>query len=584
MSGLLFRDIPKIGKFKISFELKKNALSDWLLELSTHNTRMACASLLQFLQAINQLDLTAKNRISFLKISHEYLKQYIKQLDSSCWEASLPLSVKEVDYAEAIVWNYLTLSEGFFIAAQDSGIKTEQLFALYMACYSLGQAQLHIAAVYKTPNEAFWRLTYQIFSWAEKYNLLRTQINKESLKNIMINDLFIQIFIFQSCETNQFSPHEMRIIFDFLPKVSSNCFIYQLLDIKFQTEILNIPYFQAILNKFHNLPENILEAIEDCNDLFVFDFHTATPPAIFNQTFSVAQTSLRYFITTPVTDKLRYILENGETWHGILKLINQKLFEHVIQIVEHKRRRRYARLQVEDRLLGVIGFENIVSFLYKVGRKSNVKMDPVLKSNLSSYEELKEYVNTTKIQQREIDGSLEEIEFVCPFENDNSIWSHKTEKNITDRLVSLKKLTVCDSSMRGYLIHWSNDENLKMKIGDLFGVISKDKKRLEIAIIRRIGVTSKEGFNLGIEVLGFSSELVVITFMEDESRGEWAIFIPGSKKLEQEDSIIYQIGSFCIGEFIYIHRHNKKISAVIIKEFNVISSITHAELRYSFSP
>lgn len=235
-------------------------------------------------------------------------------------------------------------------------------------------------------------------------------------------------------------------------------------------------------------------------------------------------------------------------------------------------------------MLGVIGFENIISFLYQVGRKSNVKTDPVLTNNLSSYDDLKKYADTMKVQNREMDGSLEEIEFVYPFESDNSIWTHKTEKNITDKLISLKNFTICDSSAQGYSVHWPNNENLKAKIGDLFGIISKDRKRLEITIIRRITIISTEGYDFGIEILGFESEVVMVTFMEDESRGRWAIFIPGSKELKQADNIIYQIGDFQIGEFIYIHRHNKKISAVLIKELNVISSITHAELRYSFSP
>ncbi len=593
MNSPIFKDLPKVNDFEVQFALKEELLLDWLLGLSKNPARDACNLLLQFLQTFNKAEAAVKTRIFCLKNSYEYLKQYISHLEGSCWDASLPLSEKELDYAEAIAWNYLALAEGFFIAAQDSTARVDELFALYMSCHCLRQAQLHIAAVYNSPNGFFWSLTYQVFAWTEKYKLSDTEINDSDLKEITLNSLFAQIFIFQVCDITQFRPRDMQTVFNFLPKVCDKLTIYKLSDIKFQTEFLNVSYIQAVTNSIGNSTEKLAELLEKRlsfqKDLFVFDVNQALPPAIINQTYSYTAPSLRYFTAAGVAENLEHILNAGEIWRGILKSINNELFTRVIKTLEPGAKRKHVRCKTEQNMLGVIGFECIAGFLYKISRKTqlaNAKLAntqaPV--ADPTSYEELTAYAHQAKRQVGGvIGGGFLEMDFELQSNLDQPVWNSKTETDITQSPVTLKRLAIFDSSARGYSVHWADNQNSKAKVGDIFGIISEDKKRLEIAIIRRIIMQGQQDYKFGTEVLGFESELVMITHADNQSTGKWGIFIPGSESLNQVDTVVYAIGHFQEGDFVYIYKSNKTIKALLKKGLNATAAIVHVELDYAAS-
>jgi hypothetical protein len=165
------------------------------------------------------------------------------------------------------------------------------------------------------------------------------------------------------------------------------------------------------------------------------------------------------------------------------------------------------------------------------------------------------------------------------------IWEHnKSIIEIPMKKVLLKEIKVCDSSANGYSVSWNQDYT-KAKLGDLFGIISEDKKRLEIAIIRRIALNAgndfKSDLRFGAEVLGFESELVHIASDNEQAVWMWGVFIPGIELLERPDAIIYSIGHFKIGEIINIHRGNKVTPALLVKELHSTVSISHVELDYS---
>jgi hypothetical protein len=246
MNNAPFKAIPKNEEFKISFKLESNLLVDWLLALSKQGSKNACLQILYLLQTLKKTKLSTKKRLSFLNTISDYLQQYINLLEDSCWDASFPLSEAELDYAQIISWNYLVLAENFFIAAENTLVRDDNVFSLYKALCCIGQTQLHIAATYGNPCEGFWSLLYQIFARAEKQNLLKLEINETNLKGVTVNTTFAQILIFQLCDTRQFHPREMQCIFNFLAKVCEGLVFYKVTDLQFQTEILKISYLTAI--------------------------------------------------------------------------------------------------------------------------------------------------------------------------------------------------------------------------------------------------------------------------------------------------------------------------------------------------
>ncbi len=546
MNNSKFRAIPKHNDFKIPFKLEENELLNWLNELSRHNSQEACLQVLRLLQALNKEGLGAKKRISLLATIAEYLKSYIAHLEGVCWDASFPLTMEERVYAEAVTWNYLMIGEGFFISARDLG-KKDASVAMAMALQAIGKAQLHMAAVYSIPNDGFWKVIYGMYATAEDRKLLTVKIRE--LKNVPLGTIFKKLFVFHACDTNQFRARDMRTIYHFLDDVCDNMTI----DKKADTE-------QAY---------------------FVFDLKSDTPPIHHKNEHSDFPGSARYFSPVIVAHEIYDILKEGKVWSGTLKSINNALFLRVVKTLSLGQKRKYTRLADGHEVSGVIGFENIVNFL----RKQNIPTKPEKDEHGTEIptdinpKELKLYMDThNKHQMASVSGEdYGEIDYEV---SDSSIWQQQKESgNMPIKDVEIKQIHIFDSSAKGYSVYWS-DANSKAKIGDVFGIISEDKKRLEIALIRRIAMSTEEDFRFGAEVIGFESEIVYICRARSTDECSWAIFIPGIKALKQPDTLVFSIGSFHTGDGIYIYKDGQKIKGLLIKELHSTSGILLVELAY----
>jgi len=545
MNNSKFRAIPENNNFEIPFKLEKKPLLEWLNTLSSMESKVACLQLLRLLQTLNEANISSKKRLAFLTVIADYLKSYVNHLEGVCWDVGFPLTIDERVYAEAITWNYLLLSKGFFIAAEDTITKQEAAFSLAIALQARRQAQLHIAAVYSLPNDGFWEEIYQMFSVAEKRKLLDIKIKR--LKEITVATIFKKLFIFQACDTNQFRARDMQTIFYFLDNVCDKVVIKPQID-------QELAYFS-------------------------FDLGTDNPPLKVNDDADNATSAnIRYFSPIIVAHEIYDSLKKGTTWTGTIKSINTTLFLRVIKTLGLGQKRKYTRLNDGHHVSGVIGFEDIVNFLHK---NKIISPNNFLESNIKSQktkeetEKLKLYIKNKNVTQT--DGKNLSQETLA-----DSIWQMPTSINDNDnKEVNVKKIHIFDSSAKGYSVYW-NDSNtkIKAKIGDVFGIISKDEKRLEIALIRRISMSEGDNFRFGAEVIGFESEVVYICHPDDKDRYIWAIFIPGIKALGQPDTLIFSIGSFKAGDGIYIYKDKQKTQGLVVKELHSTSGIILVELAY----
>ncbi len=543
MSNTKFRGIPENNNFEIPFKLEKKPLLDWLNTLSRADSKVACLQLLRLLQTLNEANISSKKRIIFLTLIAEYLKSYINHLEGVCWDVGFPLTIDERVYAEAVTWNYLLLSQGFFIAAEDTIAKQDAAFALAIALQAKRQAQLHIAAVYSLPTDGFWKEIYQIFMVAEKRSLLDIKVKK--LKDITIATIFKKIFIFHTCDTNQFRARDMQTIFYFLDNVCENVLIQQ----KDDKELT----------------------------LFSFDLESDIPPIQQNNKI-ITSTSLRYFSPVIVAHEIYNILKQGDAWNGTIKSINTTLFLRVIKTLGLGQKRKYTRIDDGHQVLGVIGFDDIVSFLRK-----NKAPSPNLTQEKNENQKITRGSEKLKLYIK--NKSSTEHDDKEPIENTltDTLWQVPTLIDTSDKEINVKEIHIFDSSAKGYSVYW-NDSNtkIKAKIGDVFGIISRDEKRLEIALIRRISMSGGDNFRFGAEVIGFESEVVYICHPEDKERYIWAIFIPGIKALGQADTLIFSIGSFKAGDQIYIYKGKQETQGLVVKELHSTSGIILVELAYPF--
>ncbi len=552
-----FRAIPKLDTFKLPFKLEETALSDWLIDLSQYDGKEACTQILALLQTLNKMEISTKNRLAFLKLINGYLKQYIHALPGEFWDKTFPFTAEEIIYAQMATWNYLLLAQGFFIAAESAGKKNEMAFSLAMTLYVLGQAQLHIVAAYFSPNSGFWNLMYQTFYLAEKKGLQQLPVESDDFKAMTINTLFARNLIFSLCDTNQFQPRDIRTVFNFLPQVCVDLPITLYPDSQPETFLVDLKYDQPPLNTK-------------------------------NQT-ELGSELVRYFSPIPVANKLENIIHRGNVWNGTLKSINNTLFSRVVNSLKHHKKRKYKREAEESTLLGVIGFENIIGFLYKLSPTMNKLLQ-------RSQQKLSESQNSEHHHFTVSDEKNSKQSF---FSTANQIWEeNRTVLETPATNVSLKKIKVYDVSTYGYSVSWTSPPATG-KIGDLIGVISEDKKRLEIAIVRRIILGSEDvirrialntgnelgsefdnNVRMGTEVIGFESEIVYLSSVNHRNVGTWAIFIPGIEVLKKPDTVIYAIGKFSAGEPVYLYRGDKAVRALLFKELHSTVVVSHVELAY----
>lgn len=552
-----FRAIPKLDTFKLPFKLEERALSDWLIDLSHQDGKEACTQIMALLQTLNKMEISAKNRLAFLKLINSYLKQYIHALPSQCWDKTFPFEAEEIVYAQMVTWNYLLLAQGFFIATENAGKKNDIAFSLAMTLYALGQAQLHIAAAYFSPNSGFWNLMYQSFYLAEKKSLQHVPVESDDFKSMTINTLFARNLIFSLCDTNQFQPRDTRTVFNFLPQVCIDLPIRLYPDAQPETFMVDLKYDQ--------------------------------PPLNTKQQTELGSELVRYFSPIPVANKLGHIINHGNVWSGTLKSINNTLFSRVVNSLKYHKKRKYKRETEEATLLGVIGFESIIGFLYKLSPTMNKLLQ-------RSQQKLAVSKNS---EQDDFIVSEEKNSKQSFFSTANQIWeASRTVLETPATNVSLKKIKVYDASTYGYSVSWTAPPATG-KIGDLIGVISEDKKRLEIVIVRRIVLGSEDvirrialnignqlgsdfdnNVRMGTEVIGFESEIVYLSSINHRNVGTWAIFIPGIQVLKKPDTVIYAIGKFSAGEPVYLYRGDEVVRALVFKELYSTVVVSYVELAY----
>ena len=543
MNTSKFRPIPEYHPFEIPFALENAALQEWLNALSAEESKSACFQLLRWLQALNLTDLPPQKRLSFLMMTEEYLRSYINHLKGVCWDVGYPLTIDEKVYAEVVTWNYLLLAKGFFIVTQQTQEKAAAAIALSKALTSKGQAQLQIAAVYALPPDGFWQDTYQMFVLAQQKRLLPVTIRKQ--KKMTLETFFKKLLVFQACDTNQFHARDMQTIFYFLDNVCHK---------------INFKKYEG-----------------DLKSLFSFDIHTDTPPQKCHESTHKLSASHYYFSPVVVALEIYATLKGENSWKATLKPVNSTLFSRVIKTLGLGQRRRYTRIKDEYDVRGVIGFEDIINFLRKTATLS------VKKSQQSSLQNVKAATADLKvyIQNQEVGLSMcDEIELSQNLSY-HSIWHQPASLSDDIKDVDIKDIHIFDSSAKGYLLYWNNTNiKLRAKIGDVFGIISKDKQRLEIAMIRRISINENNHFRFGAEVVGFESEVVYICHPDNKNHYIWAIFILGIRALDQADTLIFSTENFTIGDKIHIYRGQHKIQGLVVRELHTTSGVFIGELSY----
>lgn len=564
MDNSRFRTAPDLSDYKIPFALNRQALTDWLRALSIKRDYNSGKEVFCLLQAFTRIETDPQQHLAYLQEIDTCLEDLVGQLEKSYLDAGFPLGMDERAHVDIVTFAYAMLAENYSLSGRRSIERLDAPeLAFYLALRAAGRALLHMSQVYMQPYDGFWLFCYRIYSLAEKAGFLDVEIKSGEFKGKTVHAAFKHILVFDLSHTGQFRPREMKSVYGFLESFSAQASVVK--------EV----------------------APEWARDLCVFNLEQDHEPRHLTQAQSIKNDLSRYISPVGVAKNLYQLLKQESAGHA-LKPINRSLAMRVVRSLSLAQKRKYTRIAEQRDGLGIIGFNNLISFLCKNNKNETEnlipaqKRDPGIVGNwqtpdLELVPEGCEWMHQMETHHRKEhqDSAINRIlKFSRELSSDSRVWKPSDiEKSKLLEDVSVGAFEIINSSAQGLYILWKSAD-LKVRVGDIFALISAKDNRVETGLIRRVDKFDRQGVGLGIEMLGFESEVVgLMPFGQQESSCR-AVFLPGIKALKQQDSIVYSSSDFSVGEFVNMRHGEKDISCRLHQLISSTSAVSHVELFY----
>jgi hypothetical protein len=562
LDNIRFRAVP--AKIEVNgqlpFELNLQDLTKWLNSLSRVKKMELCLALFKALLAMGKTDPVEQMPELYNKVA-EFLDGVLVEVEKELLNPGFPLDPEDQAIIEVIVFAYVTLAENYAhlltVPNLVNKASLDRAMQTYNALQSADKALLLILQVYKQAYPEFWLFCYRLFEEAKREGWLYQPLTVKTGKISSIGKIFSQLLLLQLSDTNQYRSREMRLIDKLYEELG--------FELSFEETVIN-----------------------DGSHWHCFDANKDAPPGLLKNKL-VVDDGVYIFCLTPVAKKIYDYVHTDMPEQGALKAINRSLYVRVVKTLGCFQKRRHKRFDDKTDGTGILGFNNIVSFLYKTYENHETK--PKIALNQSPEKKLKasdldlvpqggEKVHQLQWQYRhDEDTTLSKIvHFGKDFTSPGQVWDLGQIENskLVDK-VPTNALKVIDTSLQGMQVFWKSN-GLKVKHGDLFAAI-QGNGRLEIGLIRRLSRLTQGGAVLGIELLGYETELVKFFRPGHKSVQFWGLYLSGLPALKQNDSLIFNAPGFSAGENIVIERGQKQLSCRLQKIINETPAVSHAELQ-----
>lgn len=565
MENPRFRTAPDITDYKIPFAVNEQALTEWLQTLAMRQDYNSCKEIFCTLQAFTRIEIDPLQHWACLQKINTCLEQLVRQLERIYLDAGFPLSKEERAHVDIVTFAYVMLAENYSLLGDRLIARSDAPeAAFYMALQAAGKALKHMSQVYMQPYEGFWLFCYRIYSVAEQAGFLDTEIEAGDDKGKTVHAAFKHILVFELSGINQFRPREMEAIYPFLERFSAAA---------------------PIVKKI---------AQGAAQGLCAFNLKQDRQPVHLART--VMDDADRYISPVRVAKNLYQFLQQEPTGQGVLKSINRTLFMRVIKSLSLAQKRKYTRVAEQREGLGIVGFNNLISFLCKNNNLVNEnlaptwKKDPRISGNwevpdLDLVPEGSEWMHQMASRCNNGNAGNSQINRILELSREASCEDRVWEASSIGKSQRLEDIPtgtfdVINSSAQGLYVLWKA-VNLKVRVGDVFALLSAQDERVEIGLIRRVDKSMSQGIGLGIEMIGFESELVGLVRPSQKALTCWAVLLPGIKALNQHDSLVYGTSDFSAGEFVDMRHGKKTISCRLHKLINSTPAVSHVELFYA---
>jgi cyclic-di-GMP-binding protein len=567
MKNQRFRDMPLDEiVVPIHFVPDEAQMEEWLNSLCVFEPTLGAEKILQAICALDRDEIKTSLKIKLLHKIHQFFPILAQALQKSYLDSSLPLSDQETRNVELVVWIYMQLARSFRqckLKYTTLG-KEHQAGLLYLSLEALTQALLHISLSYKMPMHGFWGLCYELYARAEQANLTQIEITWDGRRDESIAKLFKQLLIFYLCDTQQFRSRDMLMLFEGLSHYSTAARILENYQPKWQLVVC------------------------------VFNLNKDLPPQKINSSDARDDLSERFITTVRVANAMCQGLQQASPGHNALRSINHEVMHRALNVLGLARKRKFTRVFEKNEFDGLVGLSDLIDYLSLRSDLKAILPKPIQPKppSKSANKKPKPQFNLVPVGEEiahQMRGSLKQT-----FRQD---LQHSKLFSYSESLPSdmepvfqlppahfevkpapvLCRFEMQDSSVKGYGM-LTKLPTSQLKVGDVIAIIPTQSGRIEVGLIRRINQMPEHYLRLGIEVIGFESELVYVSNPRNVAQGILAILLPGVKSLKQPDSLIFNSSLFKQGDTVDIRSKHGSQQYRMQRVVQMTLAATHIEL------
>jgi hypothetical protein len=546
-----FQPCPTTNNLPLPFEIDEMAFSVWFNSLAIADDMTKCKQIFQVLQTLNNAYPPERNlipgrtRLFFLEKMGSALTKSTTKLT---YLPSIPESssdgtetVDEIPKSEISVWSSLELAKAFSFLSQEEWFKDyryysvqEKSLILSNGINAMGRGLLYTSQVYSKPYIYFWHNCFEFYRLAQHYRLTESEFNPDA-KNI--DNAFKRVLVFAISNTNQFTPSEMRSIYELLGHYAAYTGLLQ-----------SIPK-----KKFNGIPSIHLNGNE--------------PPAISDEKPDTHDPDRLYIATVTVASKILEATYDKRAHHVPT---DRLMLLRLARTLTLNDQRKNPRETVDGNHFGIMGFDNIANFL----RSKEIEQQNYLAktghfdpSRPGELRDLDFEITLTKGKQA--NEVLPPSAFqVVEFTDTTEIWKassqdpHETNVHMIDK------------STKGYGLLWT-DNIIKPKVGRIIGVMHRN---LTIGLIRWLAQSKETGMFMGVEIMGNNATTVKVYNPGYPDIMVYAIFLSGNEASRLPSSLIIMNKDFHPSEFIFIQKNMRNIRYRLTKQLHLTSFINHVEV------
>ncbi len=517
-------------------------LQAWLDQLPWLDARRTSACILELLEQWSpQTGLSWQQRDALLQVCHPYVHQLADALEQTLLDAPLPLTDGHQDDArrllqlcEAMAENHIGL---VFDDRPDQSDTTSLAESVARTLEWLARQARHQAQVYAPVDETFWRTFYRLYRLIEKENLLSTESEAQAVLRIQV----FRILLFHLAGPQRFRQRELQQIDRFLRHYG------QWATIRRQSH-------------FHNLRAG-----------FFFDCETPSPPCSVKLLKQIEPPpgEVRFLFVQAVTKKLLdYVSSARPQGFETLPLVQaRKLALRLAHLYGAPRQRRWRRFEEKSACRLVVGLEDLITVLDQQGQvheelhglvpQAPQKQDATVL--FAADFELLPQEGASESGPSHFRNEVDCFQFLQRTKPDVSredIWSPSVA-HVASRAVHFSG-RLADASARGYRLIWLDHAVARLKVGEIVTVF-QGQNDPEIAAIRWLRSNPDRSVTVGVELLSFTAQVVVVSLKipddrELEPERDWGLLLPEQPATGQPACLLTPAFTWQKGQWVDIYR------------------------------